>query len=146
MTKPRNPQRNPRVGDYIWVGHHIGRITETERITSANGTLLRLLTVALELTNKVPFYDQHRFLSQQFRLPAELRDSTKKVEFIKFFSDECIVLPRTFDAYLEQYSRDMKQSMLPAPSVAEVLGHIKNAKLIFDILATRAVKEAKLKP
>ena len=110
---------------------------------SANGTLLRLLTVALELTNKVPFYDQHRFLSQQFRLPAELRDSTKKVEFIKFFADECIVLPRTFDAYLEQYSRDMKQSMLPAPSVAEVLGHIKNAKLIFDILAARTVKEAK---
>lgn len=141
MIQPRNPQRNPRKGDLVWVGHHIGAITATERIKSANGTLMLVLSVALELTNKVPFYDQHRFLSQQFRLPAELKDSAKRVEIMKFFLDELIVLPRNLDAYLDVYEREIK-TYATAPSASDVLRHIKNAKMIFDLLAARAAKQA----
>ena len=148
---PRNPQRQPRKNDWCWVASHLGRIARVERVPAVNvqpggKKTMQVLYVELMMNVKVPYYDQERFRSEQFRLPKELKNTKAKTVEVVFFPDELIILPANPLDYPDMYQNDLRFRGLN-PTGIECIRHINNALFIYSLIAKiTAASKPKPKP
>lgn len=133
--KPHKPYRPalPSRGQFVWIGHYLAQVS---RIKSSRDKLMPRFYLDIYLPARLPYFDMHRFIHRQFKIPADVRHLQSGIVSLgPFWPDEFITLPPNPDDYMDAYYTDMKARDDGWPDGLETIRHLRNARIVYVELA-----------